>query len=337
MVSLIDFLNKRNSTRNLSDIDFENIVEELAESISKVSYTHTYTNKQLYDDWTKLCKWKTQENTINSTSRIGMKLCEHFFPNFYEIQNKKGQSFENLWNQENLVKILKWNRKSHSTPYLSELKRGVYFCCGLTKNTMYRPQMARAICLKYKPKIVLDPCAGWGGRMLGVVSSGANYVAFEPNTKTYDNLLKLSKFLNIENKVKIICDDVLNIEKYNLQKVDLILTSPPYFDVEVYTNEITQSINNCQNYDIWVEKFLKLTIHKCIDILNVGGVSCWNVGKVGKKDMNNDILKCHEEKDYSVVETFSVLSSKRQTLQDTTKKQKSSDDTIIYKHKEVLS
>jgi hypothetical protein len=329
-INLQNFLNKRNSIRNLSDIEFENIVDELAESISKVSYVPVYNDMQLKSDWENLCKWITTENKINSTSRVGMKLCEHFFPNFYEIQNKTGQSFEKLWNQQNLVKILKWNRKSHSTPYLSELKRGIYFCCGLTKNTMYRPQMAKAICLKYKPQTVLDPCAGWGGRMLGVVSSGSDYIAFEPNTKTYNNLLKLARFLNIENKVRIICDDVLNIQKYDLQKVDLVITSPPYFDLEVYTNESTQSINNCDNYDLWVEKFLKPTIYNCVSLLNNNGVSCWNVGKVGKNDMNNDVLNCHKQINFNIIESFSVISSKRQSLQSSKKNEKSSDDTVIY-------
>jgi 16S rRNA G966 N2-methylase RsmD len=330
MVNINNFLNKKNSIRNLSDIDFENIIEELAESISKISYIQFYTDKHLYDDWQKLCKWKTTGNTINSTSRIGMKLCEHFFPNFYEIQNNKGQSFEKLWNKDNLIKILRWNRKSHSTPYLSELKRGIYFCCGLTKNTMYRPQMAKAICLKYNPKTVLDPCAGWGGRMLGVVSSGAEYIAFEPNTKTYNNLLNLAKFLNIENKVKIICDDVLNIEKYNLQKVDLVITSPPYFDLEIYTDENTQSIQDYDNYELWSEKFLKTTIHNCINLLNENGVSCWNVGKVGKNDMNVDVEKYHNEIKFKIIEKFSVVSSKRQSLQSFSKNEKSSDNTIVY-------
>jgi tRNA G37 N-methylase Trm5 len=180
-----------------------------------------------------------------------MKLCEHFFPNFYDIQDNRGKSFRNQWNKNNLIKILKWNRKSHSTPYLSELKRGIYFCCGMTKNTMYRPQMSKLICDHYKPKIVLDPCAGWGGRMLGAVASGAYYIAFEPNTETFNNLQKLIEFLNISDNVRIICDDAMNMLNYDLPKVDLIITSPPYFDLEVYTAEHTQSINNHNTYESW--------------------------------------------------------------------------------------
>jgi predicted methyltransferase len=195
---------------------------------------------------------------------------------------------------------------------------------------MYRPQMAKAVCLRYQPKIVLDPCAGWAGRMLGAVSSGAEYIAFEPNTKTYDGILRLAKILNIENKVRIICDDVLNIGNYDIPKVDLVITSPPYFDLEIYTNEFTQSITNCDNYDLWSEKFLKTTIYNCIDLLKSGGVSCWNVGKVGKRDMNDDVMKYHSQRDFKIIENFSVISSKRQSLQSSKKNEKSSDDTVIY-------
>lgn len=326
---LYNFLNKRYSLKNLSNEDFEEIVSLLAEELEKVTYFNFYTDEKLKKDWKDLCEWTTKENYINSTSRVGMKLCEHFFPNFYDIENNKGQSFSNLWKKDNLEKILRWNRKSHSTPYLSELKRGIYFCCGLTKNTMYRPQIAKMICDKYSPKKVLDPCAGWGGRMLGVVSSGSEYIAFEPNTKTYNNLVSLSKFLNIEKKVTLICDDAMNMEKYSLSKVDCIITSPPYFDVEIYTHEKTQSIENYDSYQKWSENFLRGIIHKSLSLLNENGVSCWNVGKVGKKDMNDDVLYYHSQFNFFKKEHFSVISSKRQSLQKTGS-EKSNDDTILY-------
>ena len=190
---LVDILNKRYSTRNMSDADFDKAVPTLAKQLEQTSFYHQYTDEEMTKDYEKLCKWTTTDNSINSTSRLGMKLSEHFCPNFYDIESSTGTSFKSLWTSDNLEKILRWNRKSHSTPYLSELRRGIYFCCGLTKNTMYRPQLMKLACMKYKPEIVLDPCAGWGGRMLGAVSYGANYIAFEPNTTTYSNLQKIVK------------------------------------------------------------------------------------------------------------------------------------------------
>ena len=141
---------------------------------------------------------------------------------------------------------------------------------------MYRPQMAKMIVSSLKSKSVLDPCAGWGGRLLGTVSSGAKYVGFEPNTKTHKHLKELCEFLNIEDKVILICDDALNMDKYDIGTFDLVLTSPPYFNLEVYCNEKTQSIQNSDNYDLWLENFLNPLVNKSLSKLNKKGWSCWN-------------------------------------------------------------
>lgn len=329
---LNNYLNKKNSTRNLSDADFENILPQLAVELEQESFYSQYSDSELKADWDKLCKWTTTEDGINSTSRIGMKLSEHFCPNFFDIENAKGVSYKSLWKAPNLEKILRWNRKSHTTPYISELKRGIYFCCGLTKNTMYRPQIMKLACIKYKPKRVLDPCAGWGGRMLGTVAYGAEYIAFEPNTTTYINLQKIVKFLGIEDKVTLICDDARNMKQYNIAPVDMVLTSPPYFDLEVYTHEDTQSITKTDNYRDWADGFLRDIIKLGLDHLNDDGVSCWNVGKVKKNDMNDDVFNYHTEFGYVKTDILEVKSSKRQSNQTTkTKNQKSSDATIVYR------
>lgn len=329
MQHLQNFLNVRYSTRNLTDTQFDNIVETLAEELESVDFVPKYTDKQLQKDWNDLKNWSTKDDYINSTNRIGMKLCEHFFPNFYDIADNKGNSYRSMWKKDNLIKVLKWNRKSHSTPYLSELKRGIYFCCGMTKSTMYRPQMSKMICDKYKPKIVLDPCMGWGGRLLGAVASGAHYIGFDPNTETFNNLKRLVDFLNIGDKVTLICDDAMNMDKYDLPKIDLIITSPPYFDLEVYTNETTQSIENHSNYESWSNYFLKGIVEKTTHLLNDGGVSCWNVGKVGKNDMNDDVQKYHNSIQFTKNTEFKVVSSKRQALQKNDNK-KSTDNTVVY-------
>jgi 16S rRNA G966 N2-methylase RsmD len=332
MAKLIDILNKRDASRNLSDVDFAAALPSLAVELENTSFYHSYTDEEMHKDWDNLCKWTSTSNQISSTSRMGMKLSEHFCPNFFDIESSTGTSFKSLWTATNLEKILKWNRKSHSTPYLSELKRGIYFCCGLTKNTMYRPQMAKLACLIYKPEHVLDPCAGWGGRMLGVVSAGAYYTAFEPNTVTHANLMKIVNFLGIQNRVTLICDDAQNMSNYNIAPVDLVLTSPPYFMLEVYTHEATQSVTNTSTYREWSDSFLRNIIHSSTALLRSGGTSCWNVGKVGKNDMNDDVRQYHTEIGYAESNVLSVVSSKRQSNQSATgaKNAKSSDTTVVY-------
>lgn len=323
------FLNQRNSLRQLSDEDFEKFLPFLAEELSQIDYKPKYTEEELIKDWNKLVEWKSSGNTINSTSRIGMKLCEHFFPNFYDIEDNKGNSFNSLWKDvELLKKVIRWNRKSHSTPYLSELRRGIYFCSKLCKSTMYRPQMSKMV--TQGSENVLDPCAGWGGRMLGVVANNSNYIAFEPNTQTYESLIQMAKFLGIQEKVLIFNEDALSINDYIHNKVDCVITSPPYFDLEVYTHESTQSITGRKSYQEWNEQFLTPLIHLCLAKLKEDGKSCWNVAKVGKNDMWESVDNAHKSMSYCATHEFEVKSSARQVNQTQSKNKKSVDRTVVY-------
>lgn len=325
-----NFLNIRNSLRDLTDEEFEVLLPQLAKELEGVSFYTEYSDIELLTDWQKLLGWNANVNTMASTQRIGMKLCEHFFPNFYDIEDKKGNSFKSLWTAKNLEKVLRWNRKSHSTPYLSEIKRGIYFNFGLPKSTMYRPQMAKMVVSNLGGVNVFDPCAGWGGRMLGSIAAGAEmYTAFEPNTETYNNLLRLIEFLGIKNKVQLYKDSALNMYKYDIKDVDVVLTSPPYFDLEVYTHEDTQSITGCTSYQMWVDKFLEPLVIGALSTLKPTGWSCWNVHNVGKMKMIDDVAQIHEK--FTTKKIFSVTSSRRQANQKVaTKNEKNSDVTICY-------
>jgi len=328
-----NILGVKNGTRNLSDKEFDRLLPDLAQEISQLDYRIIHDHGQLSKDWYSLQKANVYGNEIHSTSRIGMKLCEHFFPNFWDIRSM-GKSFAESWKDPSVMeKVLEWNRKSHSTPYLSELRRGVYFVQGMTKSTMYRPLLAKAIVKHYRAKRVLDPCAGWGGRMLGTVAAGAEYYAFEPNVETVSNLYSLAYYLGIDKHVHIYCDDALQMDEYDFPKVNMILTSPPYFDLEIYDDGPKQSVQRFPSYKEWVRGFIRPLIDKGIDRLCSGGVSCWNVAKVrSRHDLVDEVEGCHSFRGMKPDETFSVVSSKRQANQTVTKNMKSSDDTVCYRY-----
>jgi tRNA1(Val) A37 N6-methylase TrmN6 len=326
---IYEFLNVRNSLRKLSDEEFHDKVEQLAEELVEVDYKTKYSEEQLKKDWDALKNYNTENENTSSTVRVGMKLCEHFFPNFYNIKNSKGVSFASSWNKENLVKILKWNRKSHSTPYMSEIKRGIYFCTGLTKNTMFRPHLAKTVVSYFPGNTVLDPCAGWGGRMLGTLAAGKKYIGFEPNVETYQGLKNIADFIG--EKPKLHNTGAENIYKNVPTLVDMVLTSPPYFNLEVYSDSVNQSENMYKTYEEWRDKWLSEVIYQATDCLTDIGVSCWNVHNVGKMNMIDDVKNIHNKYRMSPVKTFSLTSSKRQANQTVSKNEKSADITICYR------
>lgn len=328
---IYDFLNKRYSLKSITDEHFENIVPQLAEELSSIDFRIKYSEDKLKKDWQYLKKININNHDTSSTMRVGMRLCEHFFPNFYDIKNINGKSFSYLWNKENLIKVLRWNRKSHSTPYLSELKRGIYFCCGLTKNTMFRPHLAKNIVSHFAGQTILDPCSGWGGRMLGTLSCEKTYIGFEPNPETYDGLKRLAHFIGEKPILHNIGAEY--ISEYIDKKIDIILTSPPYFNLEIYSDSDKQSENMFLNYEDWKNKWLKDIIFQSTAHLDKEGVSCWNVHNVAGMKMIDDVKNIHAELSFEQDKVFSISSSKRQANQIKAKNAKSLDLTICYKKK----
>lgn len=331
MVNIYDFLNKKDTLRELSDEEFEDILPELAKQLAQVDYHFSYSEKELQEDWKKLCYYFNKDFSTASQVRPGMKLCEHFFPNFFSIKNPKGEGFTTHWNAEDLQKVIRWNRKSHSTPYLSEMRRGVNFCYGLTKNTMYRPHLAKMICDYYRPTVVLDPCCGWGGRMLGVVANGAKYYGFEPNKETYKHLMELVDFLNIQNDVCIYNAPVENVDLKQIGYVDMVLTSPPYYNLEVYSTENTQCENRFPSYEEWKSEWLFPLIKNCSEVCR--GPMCWNVANIGKMRLQDDLLQYCGENGWFEDKIFGIGSSVRQTNQNELKNKKNFDATICLKKK----
>ena len=112
--------------------------------------------------------------------------------------------------------------------------------------------------------------------MIGAASVGAFYHGFEPCTKTYNGLIELGGFLKtfktgfdyfIENRA---FEDVTLENKY-----DFALTSPPYYDTELYSSEETNSCVRYGTFDKWCAEFYIPMIDKvmaCTNrfILNIG-------------------------------------------------------------------
>jgi tRNA1(Val) A37 N6-methylase TrmN6 len=191
---------------------------------------------------------------------------------------------------------------------------------------MFRPHLAKMIVAKYGAKVVLDPCCGWGGRMLGTVAAGAKYIGFEPNTETYKHLIELAQYLNISDQVQIYNEGAENISNYNIC-CDLVLTSPPYYNTEIYCKEETQSITNYKTYEEWRDNWLKPVIVASVNCLNEGGVSCWNVAP----NMINDVAAIHNALGYEYNDVFGLHSSARQANQNIAHDKKTVDATVCYK------
>jgi len=226
-----------------------------------------YSKYEAIVDFSKLCEGK----------KCGEKISMLFNMHRYSTPTKNSKSIIEAFNDDN---------------FLSGLARATIFKDGKVKELLYQvlqlgingvqyvnefpPYIMRDFCISFSAKTILDPCAGWGGRMIGVASIGGFYHGFEPSTKTYEGLLRLGEFLKLFNTgFEFIIENIPFEESILTRKYDIALTSPPYYDTEIYSKEETNSCNRYKSFHEWCNGFYFPMIEKAFKhsdnfILNVG-------------------------------------------------------------------
>ena len=196
-MNIYDYLNKREILKNMSDEEFETFLPKFCEALENYTFKQILIdyNDKLTDnnkDWNNLKGKKIDKNNISSTSVVGANIIKRNMPHIYDVKNHKGKCISDLWNIEILKKVIRVNRKTHSTPYVSEIIRQIGFVAGSSKVTIYRPLLTKRIVQYFNAKNILDVCIGWGGRMLGSVCvDGVSYTGIEPYSKTFMSLEKI--------------------------------------------------------------------------------------------------------------------------------------------------
>ena len=149
----------------------------------------------------------------------------------------------------------------------------------------FRPVVAKALVDKFcRPGgTVWDPCAGYGGRMMGALLSLAmpTYLACDPQRETVARLHKFSEWIDTYVSGAVSRTKLHNLPAEDFdppsEGVDLVMTSPPYWRREVYGEEAEQCSVRYPTYESWLEGFWKVVIQKAVRFLRPGGWVVFNV------------------------------------------------------------
>lgn len=213
--------------------------------------------------------------------------------------------------------------------FISGLSRALLFKKGKVKELLYQviqlgingvqyinefpPHIARDIYKSNglnKNSKILDPCAGWGGRMIGASVISDNYFGFDPSIKTYNGLVLLNDFIKTMNPD---FSSVLNktpFEDSELQNnfYDFALTSPPYYNTENYSDEKNNSQNRYKNFDEWCNYFYLPLIEKTMCSLKRNSTFVLNIGS--RKYPLNEVLLSNFNDSYIITKGKNKLSGK---------------------------
>jgi hypothetical protein len=156
----------------------------------------------------------------------------------------------------------------------------------------FKPMNARAvwehICPVFRGS-VLDFSSGYGGRMLGAMTSNMqyHYTGLDPNTRTFQGLEALGELIQSERPWSGFSMNCIPSEEFTPTPgfYDAAFSSPPYFNLETYTDEPTQCMNRYQELSAWFDGYVVPTLEMVHQSLANDGIYAVNIAdyKNGKE------------------------------------------------------
>jgi hypothetical protein len=163
-----------------------------------------------------------------------------------------------------------------------------------------------------------DFSCGWGIRMLSALRNKVNYYGTDPNKSLIEKLKIIHNKYDQVNKTKTFIDiRSVGSEKFISEwknKMGLVFSSPPYYNLEDYKLE-KQSIKN-KNYEQWLEIYLIETLKNCKKYLIKGGYLLVNVKNILGCNIYDDTKNIIKELGLTYVGFKKLKNIKRPSVKD---------------------
>ena len=236
-------------------------------------------SEALQRSWELLLKSPTrfEGDRIVSTGPGGTKLCNHIFQYREEARYHNKTSLKSAWYQQKRIEsAVRFQLRVGDPVNPERVKRALSVECRSPTN--FRPCFAKVLVERFclEGGVVLDPCAGYGGRATGTKAAGRQYIGVDPHPLAGAAYAELQKHIG---EILFYNQPFEDVTLGDL-KADLVLTSPPYFSVERYSEDPSQSWVRYKSWDSWVEGFLTALVVKGNSHLKSGGYLVVNTKNV---------------------------------------------------------
>lgn len=232
---------------------------------------------ELVKEYAKLKAYKPKDD---KRCFAGNPILYHYqLDNLCRVKTKQGSFYEMMMNDEERekwwIKINKYacgSRPDAPAMRLFEIYRRMTGAV-----VFFKPTVAINIYSYCKPTHVLDPCAGWGGRLLGAAVYGCGYTGIDMNTDLKPSYDKMMEELEITADMR--WGDALAVDFGEID-YDCVLTSPPYINLELYPH-----MTAFESKKAYYDDFLKPLISKCRASIRREGKVCFNISPAMYKDL----------------------------------------------------
>tara|TARA_E500000318_G_C3537360_1_gene203189 strand:+ start:366 stop:1280 length:915 start_codon:yes stop_codon:yes gene_type:complete len=209
------------------------------------------------------------ENDFKPLSIVGNKTVDYFTrEERFDTITKSGMNYYDfIYNKDYFLK------KKYVKNLLKKYDLYDVFRLYFGTVSIFKPLIAMSVYCLFNPTSILDFTAGWGGRLIGAsVLNIDKYTGIDLNKELEPKYKKMISFLKDKSKTKIkmIFKDALKVD-YSKIDYDMVLTSPPYFNIEIYKGTTKRTKED------WIEEFYKPLFLKTFKYLKKNGWYCLNI------------------------------------------------------------
>jgi hypothetical protein len=311
------FINKKAWTK-FTDSELEHYIEDVYNYYRDKGFPYyDLTTKEIKTAFNLLSALDSSTLLLedNKLKQImtGLNLANHYMPHLYHVKSKKYRSPIDCFNNDTLFRKAIRNVINISDVMSDATIRGaISFTHGTQKVSNFKPSIAKYIYDHYGNNgHVLDYSSGFGGRLLGAMTSNniRSYTGTDPQKDTYNGLLAMVK--DLDAKPHIILHNT-PFEDLHLENnfYDLSFSSPPYFNTEEYSYDDTQSFIRHNTATAWRDNWLKVIIEKNYNAIKKGGYFIINVANVRSyKTLEDDAIALSQAAGFTYIKTYKMLLS----------------------------
>jgi hypothetical protein len=222
----------------------------------------------------------------DSTSPVGTHVADTYHRHRFSCRAGRQRTMtESFTNDVSLRKAIRL-AVSNGMSAAGMLSHSLRIVNGTQACTNFRPVIAGVLYRRFAEHggIVVDPCAGFGGRLLGWFASriGGRYIGTDPSTPTHEANVRMIAALGIVGaEVHRLPFEDAPVELFGgAGTASFIFTSPPYFTKEHYSGDPEQSCNRYATIGDWERGFLRVLLEKSAELAKPGAHIAINIDDV---------------------------------------------------------
>ena len=166
---------------------------------------------------------------------------------------KNNISAFDFWNK-NKLKITNESKVIYGNKNIVSLQETIYNHIHLCNN--FKISVCLSILKFFNAKKWLDISCGWGDRLISAILYGVEeYYSTDPNLDLHPYYDKIINKLVGKNNKFIINNQGFEMLTPLKEHYDIVFSSPPFFDIEIYSKSKDDSYLNYNNEDEWINNF----------------------------------------------------------------------------------